>query len=386
MSSPIYLDNHATTPCDPRVLEAMLPFFTERFGNSASSHHVGTDAAAAVDVARNQVAALINAQPTEVIFTSGATESNNLAIIGAAHQHEHIGGKRRRLVTTAIEHKAVLGPCQRLAQYGWEVIILPVDQHGIVCYDLAAAAITDDTLLVSIQAANSEIGTLQPVLKIAHLAHEHGALLHCDAAQAIGKVPVDVHLWDVDLLSLSGHKFYGPKGIGALWVRGGPRRLRLQPLMSGGGQEDALRPGTLPVPLVVGLGAASALCHDLLSVELSQIALLRDTLEQNLLAVIPGLRRNGHPTQRLPNNSSLTFPDLDAEVLLGHLPELAVSTGSACDSGSIEPSRVLTSIGLSAQEAFNTLRFGLSRFTTPAEIETATQIIITIYNRLVGLL
>jgi cysteine desulfurase len=294
-----------------------------------------------------------------------------LAILGAARQHEKIGGARRRIVTIAIEHKAVLGPCRRLAENGWDIITLPVDHQGTVDLHAAEEAITDDTLLVSIQAANHEIGTIQPVRAVAQLAHERGALVHCDAAQAVGKIPFDLNEWDVDLLSLSGHKLYGPKGIGALWLRGGPRCLPLEPLATGGGQESSLRPGTLNVPAIVGLGTACALCAELMTKESQRIGALRDMLEKTFGDAISNLRCNGNPHNRLPGSSNLTFPGIEAEALLANLSDIAVSTGSACESGAIEPSRTLMSIGLSSEEAFSTLRFGLGRFTTTDEIETA---------------
>ncbi|MBV9468836.1 MAG: cysteine desulfurase, partial [Abitibacteriaceae bacterium] len=279
----IYLDNHATTPCDPHVVEAMLPYFTEHFGNPASATHTaGSHAAEAVEIARKEVATLIKAQTHEIVFTSGATESNNLAILGAALQQENSGSSRRRIVTSPIEHKAVLGPCRWLAEKGWDVIVLPVDGTGTVDLDAADQAIDDSTLLVSIQAANHEIGTIQPIREIATLAHLKGALIHCDAAQAVGKIPLAVNEWNVDLLSLSGHKMYGPKGIGGLYARGG-HHLTLLPLFFGGGQENGLRPGTLNVPAIVGLGEACRLCGELQSTEAARLASLRDLLEEQLL-------------------------------------------------------------------------------------------------------
>ena len=288
MSSIIYLDNHATTPCDPRVLDVMLPFFTQRFGNASSLHAFGEDVTYPIQKARSQVASLLNATPDEIIFTSGATESNNIAILGVAHQHKHIGGRRRRIVTTVLEHKAVMGPCDELTEEGeWEIIYLPVDKCGQISLNEAERLITDETLLVSIQAANSEIGTIQPIATLATLAHSVGALIHCDAAQAVGKINVDVEEWNVDLLSLSGHKIYGPKGIGALWLRGGPSQMNLKSPIRGGSQEGGLRPGTLPVPLIVGLGEACFLCTKELEKEYNRVAYLRDLLEQKLLLKLP---------------------------------------------------------------------------------------------------
>lgn len=383
MSHLIYLDYHATTPCDPRVVQAMLPYFSETFGNPSSVVHLASrQAAEAVERARAQVAQLIGARPGEIIFTSGATESNNLAIFGLAR-----GGTahRKRIVTTAIEHKAVLGPCQELQRQGFEVIQLPVNREGLVDLNAARSAITDETLLVSIQAANNEIGTIQPVAEIARLAHEQGAWMHADAAQAVGKILVDVEAWEVDLLSLSAHKLYGPKGVGALFVSGGAAALPLKPLMIGGGQERELRPGTLNVPGIVGLGEACALCMHQLDDESRLVADLRNQLERRLLRTIPGSSRNGATQERLPGNSSLTFPGVDAEALIANVPELALSTGSACTSGALEPSHVLLAIGLSREAAYRTIRIGLGRFTTQADVDEATNTIMSTYHRLLDI-
>ncbi|WP_222841388.1 cysteine desulfurase family protein [Hymenobacter sp. BT188] len=382
----IYLDNHATTACDPRVVQAMLPFFTAHYGNAASPHGFGFQAAAAVAQAREEVASLLGAQAEEIIFTSGATEANNLAILGIAQKHQRLGGRRRRIVTTAIEHKSVTEPCQYLAELGWDIIYVPVNQKGIVDEQEATKLITDDTLLVSIQAANSEIGTIQAVQRLAAIAHERGALLHCDAAQAIGKISVSVTDWEVDLLSLSGHKLYGPKGVGALFLRGGAKQLPLVPLMRGGTQEYALRPGTTPVPLLIGLGMACHLAEAELSEDRDRIIQLRDDLEGRILHALPFVRRNGCEQNRLPNNSSLTFSGIEADALLANLPNLAISTGSACEAGSLDPSRVLINIGLSSSDAFCTLRFGLGRFTTADEVEHAAHQIVTACTKLALLL
>lgn len=369
----IYLDYHATTPCDPDVIHAMLPYFGKVFANPSSSvHKAGRTAAGAVERARAQVAKLIKARPNEIVFTGGATESNNLAIQGLARSRN---SERTRIVTTAIEHKSILAPCKWLQSEGYDVVILPVDQQGLVDLDAAEQAITEETLLMSIQAANNEIGTIQPIPELAQLAHDRGALVHTDAAQAVGKVPVDVAAWDVDLLSFSGHKLYGPKGIGALYIRGGPFALSIKPLLMGGGQEHELRSGTLNVPGIVGLGKACELCMENLDEESKRTATLRDKLEESLLSELENIRRNGALDRRLPGNSSLTFPGIDAEALIVNTPDLAISTGSACTSGAPEPSHVLLAIGLSRQEAYSTIRIGLGRFTTEAEIgQAATQI------------
>lgn len=369
-SAPIYLDYNATTPVDPRVLEAMLPYFSQVYGNPANGlHRQGRLAAQAVDVAREQVAQLLGARPHEVFFTAGATESNNLAIIGLAQAAAK--GTRRRIVTTAIEHKAVLTPCQRLTREGWEVVVLPVDRHGVIDLAAAESAITTETLLVSIHAANNEIGTIQPVAQVAAMAHDRGALVHSDAAQALGKIPVDVEALGVDLLSASAHKLYGPKGIGLLFVRGGTRRIPLEPLSLGGGQEAGLRSGTSNVPGIVGFGAACEVAGSDLAEESRRIRTLRDDLERDLGGRVPGLAINGSSVARLPNTSSLVFPGVEADALLLNLPALMLGTGSACTSGAIEPSHVLQAMGLSRGSAYATVRASLGRFTREDDIHRA---------------
>jgi cysteine desulfurase len=369
----IYLDNHATTACDPRVVAAMLPYFSTNYGNPGSPHTLGQQASEAVERARTQVAALLGAEPTEIVFTSGATEANNLAIVGAALQHESAGGLRRRIVTSVIEHKSVLEPCEYLATRGWEVVQLPVDSHGFVQWDQAERLIDESTLLVSLQAANSEIGTIQDIRRMAKLAHRHGALLHCDAAQAVGKIPMDVFDWPVDLLSLSAHKFYGPKGIGALYIRGGGKDQALTPLMRGGSQEYGLRPGTVPVPLVVGMGVAAEVAGTELAIEQQRMWLLRDRFEKEILRAIPAATVNGDLDRRLPHNSSITFRGVEAEALMANLSTVALSTGAACESGSLDPSRVLLAIGRTHDDAFCTVRMGLGRFTTAEELQRASK-------------
>lgn len=373
----IYLDYNATTPCDPRVVEKMLPFFSEWYGNSATGLHLqGRRAARAVDETREQIAALIGCQSGEIIFTGGATESNNLAILGLGRANRQSG--RIRIVTSAVEHKAVLLPCRQLQEEGYELIVLPVDGQGRVSIEEAESAINDQTLLVSVQAANNEVGTLQPIARIAEIAHRNGAIVHCDAAQAVGKIPVDLatDAWHVDLLSISAHKLYGPKGVGALYVRNGPRTLVLEPLQYGGGQEHGLRPGTTNVPGIVGFGEACRICSVELEQESIRIADLRDHFEQALLADIPGLRINAREAPRLPNTSSLTFPGIDADALLLNLPEVMMGTGSACSSGALEPSHVLMAIGLSRTEAGSTVRVSLGRYTTLIQIERGTRLLL----------
>lgn len=381
---PIYLDYNATTPCDPRVIERMLPFFAEVYGNPANGlHRQGRLAARAVDEAREQVAAAINAEPGAIVFTSGATESNNLAILGLARMADRT--ERNGIVTCAIEHKAVLMPCNKLKDEDFEVTILPVDRLGRVALDAVRETVTERTLLVTIQAANNEIGTLQPIKAIAEIVHEQGALVHCDAAQAVGKILVDVVDWDVDMLSMSAHKLYGPKGIGALFVRGGGRSIPIEPLYYGGGQERGLRPGTTNVPAIVGFGEACRLCGEVMPHEAVELARLRDLLESQLLAAIPGLAINGDQLNRLPNTSSLTFPDVDADALLLNLPEVMLGTGSACTSGAVEPSHVLQAIGLHRIQAQSTIRASLGRGLNVADIERSTMSLTAGWKRLLSL-
>lgn len=369
----IYLDYNATTPCDPRVVQAMLPYFGEVFANPANGlHPFGRQASRAVEAARERVAALIGADAGEIIFTSGATESNHLAILGAA---AYAPAARRKVITCAVEHKAVLLPFKRLAEQGFEVVVLPVDANG--CVDLAELErqLDECTFLVSVQAANNEIGTLQPISAIAARAHRVGALCHTDAAQAVGKIPCDVRVWDVDLLSMSAHKMYGPKGIGALYVRGGARTLPLRPLLEGGGQERGLRAGTLNVPAIVGFGEACRLCSESFDEEQARIQNLRDQFEQGLLRALPDLTINARGALRLPNTSSLTFPGVEADALLLNLPEVMMGVGAACASGALEPSHVLLALGRSRAEAYATVRASLGRFTTVEEIDRAVELI-----------
>lgn len=379
----IYLDHHATTPCDPAVVEAMLPYFTAQFGNPSSAHFAGSRAADAVQLAREQVAALVGAQPGEVIFTSGATEANNLALLGYARAAQATN-PRRRIVISAIEHKAIANPSKQLVREGFEVIVLPVDAQGTVSMTAAAEAINVDTLLVSIHAANGEVGTIQPIAELAQLAHAAGALMHTDAAQAVGKIPVDMLAWGVDMLSLSGHKLYGPQGIGVLIVRH-PRRTQLEPLGYGGGQERNWRSGTLNVPGIVGLGAACSRCAQILPEESTRLATLRDAFEMDILKAVPNAYRNGNTQNRLPHNASLTFPGIEADALLARLPTLALSTGSACDAGTIEPSPTLLALGLSRDDARSTIRVGVGRFNTTHEMHDAFATALLQVQRLLAL-
>jgi len=369
LNRPVYLDNQATTPCDPRVVQAMLPWFTERFGNPHSAEHgMGREAEAAVEAARAEVATLIGAEAREIVLTSGATEANNLAIKGAARHAAAMGDLRRRVITVATEHKCVLESVADLAGEGFEPVVLPVRADGLLDLDVLRAALAQPTLLVSVMAVNNETGVIQDLVGIAALVHEAGALFHTDAAQAVGKIPLDVGV-GIDLLSLSGHKLYGPKGMGALYVRRRPR-VRLQPLFSGGGQERGLRSGTLPTPLVVGLGEACRLARLEMDEDAVRIEWLRDRLLAGLRGRMPGLRLNGSVVARIPGNLNITFPAGALEMMTA-VPELCVSTGSACSSAAIEPSYVLRALGLSDAEAARTLRVGLGRFTSAADVDFA---------------
>jgi cysteine desulfurase len=364
---PVYLDHHATTPLDPRVLESMLLYFTEGFGNPHSAQHAyGWAAEAAIEQARVQVAALIGALPEEIVFTSGATEANNLAIRGVAAR----AGQRRHVVTCATEHPSVLETCRALRRDGLEVMELPVRSDGLIDLDQLRDALRADTALVSIMTANHEIGVLQPIGEIAAICQERGILLHTDAAQAAGGIALDVAALGVDLASISAHKLYGPKGIGALYVR---RGVRLAPLFAGGAQERGLRPGTLPTPLCVGFGAACALVQQELADEAARLRELRERLYQGLCVAMKDIRLNGAPEARLPGNLNVCLPGVDAEDLLAELPELALSTGAACASASQEPSPVLRALGLPDEDIQGSIRIGLGRTTTACEIGFAIE-------------
>ena len=367
---PIYLDNQATTPCDSRVLAAMLPWFTERFGNPHSAEHrMGQDAEFAVEAARAAVAALIGAEPREIVLTSGATEANNLAIKGAARHARRMGDPRRRVITVATEHKCVMESVADTAEDGLEPVVLPVDPDGRLNPAVLRAALAEPTLLVSVMAVNNETGVIQDIANLAAITRDAGALFHTDAAQAAGRIPIDVG--GIDLLSLSGHKVYGPKGVGALYVRRRPR-VRLAPLFSGGGQERGLRSGTLPTPLVVGLGEACRLAGLEMAEEAARLAGLRDRLLAGLRRHMPDITVNGSLRHRIPGNLNITFP-VAALDLMRAVPELCMSTGSACSSAAIEPSYVLRAIGLTEAAAARTLRLGLGRFTSAADVDFAVE-------------
>jgi len=366
---PVYLDYHATTPVDPRVFEAMRPYFTEAFGNAASRSHVfGMRAASAVEKAREEVADLVGANAKEIVFTSGATEADNIAVLGAARARRARG---THVVVSAIEHRAVLDPCRRLEAEGFRVTRLAPDRLGRTSVAAVEAALAPDTVLVTVMAANNEIGTLNPVAGIADLCKARGVVFHTDAVQAAGKVPLDVHLSGIDLLSLSAHKICGPKGAGALFVRASHPRVTLDPILFGGGHERGLRPGTLDVPAIVGFGAAAALARAEGAAESVRVAALRDRLWEKLRAAVPGVSRNGDPAACLPGNLNVRFPGAPSDTVMMETRDLAVSAGSACTSASVEPSHVLLGIGLTKEEAHESIRFGLGRFTTAEEVEWA---------------
>ncbi len=386
----VYLDYHATTPVDPRVLEAMLPFFTERFGNPHSKQHAfGWDARDATGKARAQVAALLNATAGEITFTSGATESSNLALKGVVEARRAAGlgaeasaKAANHVVTVATEHKSVLDVCVQFRQQGLDVTVLGVDPGGLVDLDALRAVMTPRTILVSVMAANNEIGTVQPLAGIGAIAHEHGALLHTDAAQAAGKIPIDVRAMNIDLLSLTAHKFYGPKGCGALFVRRMKPRLAIVPQVAGGGQEGGLRSGTLNVPGIVGLGQAAEICRLEMAEEGSRLGGLRNRLLEGLRGHLQEVRVNGSVEHRLPHNLHVSFDGVEGEALLMALGDLAVSTGSACASGSQAPSHVLQAIGATSDRAGASIRFGLGRTTTAADIDFAIDRVSTVVTAL----
>lgn len=371
---PIYLDGHATTPLDDRVLSAMLPYFREHFGNPASAHCYGWEADAAVEQARQVIAAAIQATPTEIMFTSGATESNNLAIKGVAEAYLQQG---QHLVTVATEHRAVLDPCRYLQSLGFELTILPVQADGLVNLTTLEQALRADTILVSVMAANNEIGVVQPLAEIGALCHSRGILFHTDAAQAIAKIPLDVNAMHIDLMSMTAHKVYGPKGIGALYVRRRNPRVQLAPQLHGGGQERGLRAGTLYPPQIVGFAKAVELAIAEMPAETARVAALRDRLWQSL-SVLDGLYLNGHLTQRLSGNLNVSVADVSGQDLaLGLRSVVAYSSGSACSSAQGSPSHVLTALGRSTDLAFATLRFGIGRFNTVAEIDRVAERTVT---------
>jgi len=378
MERPIYLDYQATTPTDPRVVEAMLPYFTEKFGNAGSATHAfGHEAEAAVEEARARLAALIGSEAREIIFTSGATEANNLAIKGAAHFHREHG--RDHIVTVATEHKCVLEATKSLGRDGFRITFLGVDGNGMVDPDLVRRAIDERTAIVSVMAANNEIGVIEPLAEIAAACRAAGALLHTDAAQAVGKISFDVNQLNVDLASISGHKMYGPKGIGALYVRRRPR-ARIAPLFDGGGQERGMRSGTLPTPLCVGIGAAAAIAEAEMADEAVRLLRLRERFLARIAALVPGVLVNGDRERRLPGNLNLSFPDVNATDLMLACPGVAVSSGSACSSAELEPSYVLRALGFSDERAAASIRIGIGRMSNAAEIDRAAELLATAWR------
>jgi len=381
MKFPLYLDNHSTTPMDPRVLETMLPYFVEKFGNAASRNHAfGWEAEEAVEQARKQLARLIHADSKEIVFTSGATESDNLAIKGVMEMYREKGD---HMITCLTEHRAVLDTAKALeAKKGLKVTYVPVDKTGRVNPDDVRNAMTDKTILISVMLANNEIGTINPVKEIGKIAKEKGVLFHCDATQAVGKIPVDVQEMGIDLMAFTAHKMYGPKGVGALYVRKKAPRVRLAPIIDGGGHERGMRSGTLPVPLIVGFGKACELCEQEMPTESVRLAALRDRLQAGILKSLDEVYLNGHPTQRLPHNLNLSFAYVEGESLLMGVKEIALSSGSACTSATLEPSYVLRALGVGSDLAHSSIRFGLGRFNTEEEIDYTITRIIQIVNKL----
>jgi cysteine desulfurase len=364
---PIYMDNHATTPVDPRVLEEMLPYFTNKFGNAASRNHsFGWAGEEAIETARERIAKLIGATPKEIIFTSGATESDNLAIKGVAEMYREKGN---HIITAVTEHKAVLDTCKRLEKYGYRVTYLPVQKDGLVDLDDLKRAMDDKTILVTIMAANNEIGVVQPIAEIGKLCHEKGVIFHTDATQYVGKVPMDVIKQNVDLASISGHKMYGPKGVGALYVRRKNPRVQLAAIMDGGGHERGMRSGTLNVPGIAGLGKACAICYEEMPQESCRMAGLRNRLRDKIMGSLDEVYINGSWEHRLPNNLNISFAYVEGESLLMGINDIAVSSGSACTSATLEPSYVLKALGTGDDLAHSSIRFGLGRFNTEAEVD-----------------
>jgi cysteine desulfurase len=377
---PIYMDNHATTPLDPRVLEAMLPYFTQKFGNAASRNHsFGWEASKAVETAREQIAHLIGATAKEIIFTSGATESDNLAIKGVAEMHRERGN---HIITQATEHKAVLDTCKKLENQGFRVTYLPVKDDGIIDLEDLRRAIDDQTILVSIMAANNEIGVLQPFAEIGKICHEKNVLFHCDAVQGVGKIPVNVITDNIDLMSISAHKIYGPKGVGALYVRRRDPRVQITAQIDGGGHERGMRSGTLNVPGIVGLGKACEIAEQELDEESKRLTGLRDSLKAKLEAELDYVHVNGSWEHRLPGNLNMSFLYVEGESLLMGINDVAVSSGSACTSATLEPSYVLKALGLGDDVAHSSIRFGLGRFNTQAEVDYVAAKVIDVVKKL----
>jgi cysteine desulfurase len=377
---PVYFDNHATTPVDPRVLDAMLPYFTETFGNAASrNHEFGWKAEEAVESARGQIARLINATPKEIIFTSGATESTNLAIKGAAEMYREKGN---HIITQVTEHKATLDTCKRLEKYGYEVTYLPVEKDGRINLEELRRAITPKTILISIMYANNEIGVVQPIAEIGKIAKEKGIFFHVDGVQAVGKIPVDVQKDGIDLMSISGHKIYGPKGAGALYVRRKNPRVQLAAIIDGGGHERGMRSGTLNVTGIVGLGKACELCQQEMATESAKLSKLRDRLKDSIMSRLDETYINGSMEHRLPHNINISFAYVEGESLLMGINDIAVSSGSACTSATLEPSYVLKALGVGEDLAHTSIRFGLGRFNTEEEVDYVADRVVETVKRL----
>jgi len=377
---PIFMDYHSTTPVDPRVLEAMLPYFSKAFGNAASRNHsFGWEAEKAIDLARQQIAQLIHAHPKEIIFTSGATESDNLALKGVVEMYREKGN---HIITAVTEHKAILDTAKHLEMEGCEVTYLPVSKQGLIDLEELEAAITDKTILISIMLANNEIGVLQPIAEIGRIAKEKGVLFHSDATQGVGKVPVDVDAMGIDLMSFSGHKIYGPKGVGGLYVRKKKPRVRVSAMMDGGGHERGMRSGTLNVTGIVGLGLACELCEKEMDTETSRMTQMRGRLQDYLLKHLDEVYLNGHPEKRLSQNLNLSFAYVEGESLLMGLKEIALSSGSACTTATLEPSYVLRALGVGSDLAHSSLRFGLGRFTTDEEVDYVGKRVVETVQRL----
>ena len=377
---PIYMDHHATTPVDPRVLEAMLPYFAEKFGNAASRNHAfGWAAEEAVETARQRIAALIGATPKEIIFTSGATESDNLMIKGIAEMYREKG---RHVITQVTEHKAVLDTCKRLEKQGYEVTYLPVQSDGCVNPDEVRAAIRPTTILITVMYANNEIGTIQPIREIGCIAKDHGVFFAVDGVQAAGKIPVDVQRDNIDLLALSAHKMYGPKGVGALYVRRGNPRVQLSPMVEGGGHERGMRSGTLNIPGIVGLGKACEVARQEMETESKRLLALRERLRQGLQDRLDGVTVNGSLERRLPGNLNVSFANTDGESLLMGLNDIAVSSGSACSTATLEASYVLKALGVGNDLAHTAIRFGLGRFNTEEEVDYAVEKTVQVVTKL----
>jgi cysteine desulfurase len=380
MKTPIYFDNHATTPTDPRVVDAMLPYFTERFGNAASRNHsFGWEAEKAVDNARKQIADLIGSTTKEIVFTSGATESDNLAIKGVAEMYAEKGN---HIITAATEHKAILDTCKKLEKHGYRVTYLPVKADGLVDLDMLRESITDKTILISLMYANNEIGVIQPVKEIGKIAHEKGVLFHTDGVQAVGKVPVNVIQDNIDLMSMSAHKIYGPKGVGALYVRRKSPRVQITAQMDGGGHERGMRSGTLNVPGIVGMGEACGICQREMPEESKRLRHLRDKLRSTFERELDEVFINGSMEHRLPHNLNMSFAYVEGESLLMGINDVAVSSGSACTSATLEPSYVLKALGVGEDLAHTSIRFGLGRFTTEEEVDYVIDKMVQVVTKL----